>query len=53
METIHKDADVSVNFEDFRKMYKTTTAQKYSFFFFDKGTNSFRQNFDQQFKLRE
>ena len=49
LETVYRDADCSVPFERLEEMYKTATAQKYSFFYIDCHSSQYRKNFDELF----
>ena len=46
---IYKDIDLSVEFEEFLKMYNISTNLKYNFFYIDVRSERFRQNFSNEF----
>lgn len=48
---LYKDADLSVPFQVFYKMYKYATSFPYSFLYIDTNNESFRQNFNKKFSL--
>jgi len=47
LETIHKDADVSMDFKSFKKVYDYATKKPYSFLYIDTRTDTYRKNFDE------
>ena len=49
LETIYKDADLSIPFEDFVEMYETATEKQYNFFYIDCRDDEFRINFNYKF----
>ena len=51
LETIHKDADLSVPLETFEQLYKVATQEPYSFLYINHSDQTFRKKFNQQFQL--
>lgn len=49
LEIIYKDADISVPYDKFLKMYEVATAEKYSFLYVDTRRDEFRRNFNYRF----
>ena len=49
LKLIHKESDLSIEYEDFKSMYRTATEKQYNFFYINARTEEFRKNFDQQF----
>jgi hypothetical protein len=52
MEKFYKDLDLTIDFNQFYKMYKEVTKQKYQFLYTDVNDSSFRKNFNQQITLK-
>jgi hypothetical protein len=48
LQAIYKDADLSIDYETFLKLYKDATEEKYSFLYIDCGQESFRKKFDKE-----
>ncbi len=51
LETIHKDADVGIEYDEFEELYLTATEEKYSFLYIDTRNDSFRKGFSEQFQI--
>jgi hypothetical protein len=51
LETIHKDADLSVPFETFEQLYRVATKEPYSFLYVNATNQTLRKKFSQQFEL--
>ena len=51
LQKIYKDADISIPFSAFYKMYKTCTSIPYGFLYIDTNQEKFRQCFNRQFFL--
>lgn len=51
LETIYKDADLSIPFEDFVEMYETATEKQYNFFYIDCRDDEFRINFNYKYLI--
>lgn len=49
LEQIYRDADISVEFDEFKEMYKIATNEQYNFFYIDTVNNEFRKNFSEKF----
>ena len=52
LEIIYKDADISVPFDEYLKMYEIATEKEYSFLYIDTRRDKFRRNFDCEFTMR-
>ena len=50
LESIYRDADVSVPYERFEAVYQVATKEKYSFLYIDTRTDTFRKNFNVEIK---
>lgn len=51
LESVYKDADVSLDFPTFEQLYKKATIMPYSFFYVDTRNDSYRRNFSDEFVL--
>lgn len=51
LRSIHKESDMSISFEDFKKMYDMATAEKYKFLYCDIRNDKFRICFDKEIIL--
>jgi len=47
LKIIHQESDLSVDFEDFEKMYKFATSGKFNFFYANLRNETFRKNFNE------
>ena len=48
LQMVYKQADLSIDYEKFYELYKQATSEKYSFFYIDTNTDTFRRNFNYQ-----
>lgn len=48
---IHQHADLSVEYEDFEKIYHHATSEKYNFLFIDTAENELRKNFNLKYNI--
>ena len=46
LKTIYKDADISVDYDEFKRLYQNATKEKYNFFYIDTRKDEFRRNFN-------
>ena len=53
LEKLHKDLDLSINFELFKKVYKYATQKMYSFLYIDVRQEKYRKNFNYEYKINE
>jgi len=53
LDEIARDADISIDMETYYKLYKNATLKKFSFFYIDTITNSYRKNFDIEYSIDE
>lgn len=51
LDTIYKDADLSISFDEFKDIYQDATKEQYSFLYVDTRDDSFRRNFSQKIIL--
>jgi hypothetical protein len=49
--TLYKDADIGISFDEFEKLYKIATDEKYSFLYIDTRNDKFRKNFSIEFQI--
>ncbi len=49
---LYRDADSSINFDEFYKVYKQATEKPYSFLYIDTRNDILRQNFSHQIILK-
>lgn len=50
LETLHKDFDLSIPFEDFVEIYDDATSEKFNFLYIDISNETFRKNFNFEYK---
>lgn len=48
LEMVYKDADLNIEFDEFLKIYKEVTKDKFNFLYIDSVNSEFRKNFDSQ-----
>lgn len=53
LKEIYKDADLSISFELFYKLYRKATKKRFNFLYIDTISGQFRRNYDQQFIFHE
>lgn len=51
LQKLYKDADLSIPFDVFYKMYKHATSEPFGFLYIDTNNEQFRQNFNKKFSL--
>ena len=51
MKSLHKDIDLSVSFDEFMRLYKDATKEKYNFLYIDARSEKFRKNFNEQYNI--
>ena len=51
LKEIYRDADLSVNYETFEKLYRYSTKEPYNFFYIDCVNDEYRKNFNMKFNL--
>jgi hypothetical protein len=49
LETVYSDADLSISFDDFMKMYHEATEDEFGFLYIDTRREKFRKNFNEEF----
>jgi hypothetical protein len=52
LKEIHKDFDISVNYEQFNTIYKDATKEKFNFLYLDLNTNDFRKNLNIKYEIK-
>jgi hypothetical protein len=52
LETIYKDADISIPFDEFAKIYKVATEKPYSFLNINTRNETFKRNFNTEIKIK-
>lgn len=52
LESIYKDADISIDFEEFERIYKVATKMPYSFLNINTRTETFKRNFNTEIKIK-
>lgn len=53
LKKLHRDAGLSIDFDDFMKIYDDATRQKYNFLYVDTRNNAYRKNFDKQYFISQ
>ena len=48
LKTLHIDLDLSIELEDFVKLYEFTTSKPYNFLYIDVKSNLYRKNFNEE-----
>ena len=51
LESVYKQADQSISFEQFYDLYKDATQERFSFFYIDTTNDTYRRNFNQEYQL--
>lgn len=53
LKVIHRDADISIDYEEFLKLYFSATKEPFNFLYIGTKTEEFRKNFNLQYDLKE
>lgn len=51
LEQFYKHADLSIEFDMFKKLYKNATEEKFNFLYIDNNNGLFRKNFNKQYEI--
>ena len=51
LEAIYDDADLSIEYDEFKQLYNDATKEPYSFLYVDTRNDEFRENYNKQFKI--
>jgi hypothetical protein len=51
LETIYKDADISIPFEEFKEIYQDATEEPYNFLYVDVRNDQFRKNYNEKYNV--
>ena len=51
LEELFRKLDLGIQFDQFKRIYKDATKKNFDFLFIDRPNNSFRKNFNEQYKI--